>query len=67
MDDKKEPDLLYGIGAIASHLGVRARQALYLKEKGEIPTFKVGKTICARRSLLDAWLEEAAKGGRANG
>lgn len=60
-------DLLYGIAAIADHLGVTRRQALYLKEKGTIPTFYIDSTVCARRSDLNAWLEAQAKGGRADG
>lgn len=45
-------DLLYGMEAIASHLTLTKRQALHLHEKGEIPTFKMGRTVCARRSTL---------------
>lgn len=56
-----QPDLLYGVEAIADHLGIRKRQALYLKEKGTIPTFNVGKTICAKRSDLNKWLDRQAQ------
>ena len=45
-------DLLYGADAIASHLELTKRQVLHLHEKGEIPTFKTGRTVCARRSTL---------------
>jgi len=52
---KEGGDLLYGVASIAEHLGITERRALYLKEKGAIPTFRIDKTICARRSTLTAW------------
>ena len=52
------PDLLYGMPAIAVHLGLKTPQARHLSDKGSIPTFKVGKLTCARRSTLNAWLAE---------
>lgn len=62
MTGPSEPqsDLLYGVPAIAAHLGVSARQARHLGETGAIPTFKLpgNKIICARRSTLNAWLAE---------
>jgi len=45
-------DLLYGLAAIAKHVGLTARQVEHLVAKGELPTFKLGATICARRSTL---------------
>lgn len=51
-------DLLYGVAAIATHLGITERRALYLKEKRSIPTFNIDKTVCARRSSLNEWLAE---------
>ncbi|ACA15689.1 hypothetical protein M446_1163 [Methylobacterium sp. 4-46] len=60
-------DLLYGVRAIAEHLGVNRRQAQYLAEAGKLPVFKVGNgaTIFARRSRLDAWLREVETEGAA--
>ncbi len=60
-DDK--PDLCHGIGEIAKHLGLSARQAQHLNDKGELPTFKLGRNVCALRSKLDGWLQQSA--GRA--
>lgn len=60
-------DLLYGVAAIASHLELTQRQVLHLHEKAGIPTFKMGRTVCARRSALEAHflnLQEAAHGKR---
>ena len=45
-------DLLYGLEAIGKHVGLTARQAESLIGKGELPTFKMGRTVCARRSTL---------------
>jgi hypothetical protein len=54
-----EPDLLYGAKAIAGFLGLPRRAAEHRIDAGLIPTFKMGGTICARRSTLNAWLAEA--------
>ena len=46
------PDLLYGLEDIGEHVGLTARQVEHLVAKGELPTFKMGRTVCARRSTL---------------
>ncbi len=53
----EQSDFLYGMPAIASFLGLGVRQAYHLKEAGNIPTFKIGGKVCARRSTLTQWLE----------
>jgi hypothetical protein len=53
---QRQGDLLYGVPSIAAFLGVRTRQASHRIASGSIPTFKIGKSICARRSSLAAWL-----------
>jgi hypothetical protein len=53
-----EQDLLYGVPAIATFLGIRPRQAKHRVATGEIPSFRIGESICARRSTLTAWLAE---------
>ena len=52
-------DLLMGALAIASHLGATRRQVYRLVDDGLIPSFKLGGTVCARRSSLDTWLDKA--------
>lgn len=47
-----ETDLLTGMKAIAGALGMTKRQAYHLHETGEIPTFRMGGKIYARRSTL---------------
>ena len=52
-DTRKDAvDLLYGMAAIGGHIGLTARQVEHLATKGELPTFKLGGTVCARRSTL---------------
>jgi hypothetical protein len=50
-------DFLYGTRAIGEFLGIRERQAEHLIFSGRLPAFKVGKTVCARRSTLAAAFE----------
>jgi hypothetical protein len=62
--DTKKPtaDLLYGVPAIAEFLGMTPAAVYHLAAQKRIPTFKVGKTICARRArILEAFeqLEQA--------
>ena len=56
--DTRRPDLLYGLHAIAGHLGMTPRQAKHRALTKLIPTFKIERTVCARRSSLDAWIAE---------
>lgn len=58
MAEIPERDLLYGVPAIAAFLGIRGRQAKHRVSTGEIPTFRIGESICARRSTLNTWLAE---------
>jgi hypothetical protein len=60
MTDTGNPpaDLLYGAHAIAEFLGVKPRAAYHLIETKRIPFFKIGKTLCARRTSLAAKLDE---------
>jgi excisionase family DNA binding protein len=48
--------LLYGAPAIAKFLGLTERQVRHRVADGELPTFKIGGTVCARRASLVAWL-----------
>ena len=60
-------DLLTGYQSIGDYLGWDRRQAEHRSTTGEIPTFKIGRTVCARMSSLDAHiakLDEVANGQR---
>jgi hypothetical protein len=52
-------DLLTGIRAIARYTGDSERRTEYLVEHDLIPTFRVGKRVCARKSELAAVLTAA--------
>lgn len=48
--------LLYGLKAIAEHVGITERQAKHLHDKGDLPTRKKGKRVCATEGALNGWL-----------
>jgi excisionase family DNA binding protein len=51
--------LLYGAKDIAGYLGnLTIDQVYHLISEGRLPAFKIGRTVCARTSTLDRWLEE---------
>lgn len=53
-------DLLQGAGEIAKFVfgdRQKRRQVYYLAQTSRLPIFKLGITICARRSRLLAWIE----------
>ena len=54
----EKADLLYGIPALATHLGIAERQVRNLIKIGELPTFKIGRKVCSRRSTCDELLAQ---------
>lgn len=50
--------MLAGARPIAARLGVLPSQVSYWSRAGLLPTFKVGRTICADPQALDAWLAD---------
>jgi excisionase family DNA binding protein len=60
-DATNEPDLLYGCEPIAEFLGISKRAAYSLIERKRIPTFKIGRTIAARKSRLRQHFETLEK------
>jgi hypothetical protein len=64
-DRPDEDDLLYGFPAIAEFLKISTRQAEHLRDKHNLPTFNVGRIVCARPAALRTWLREReASGGQ---
>lgn len=46
-------DLLLGVPAIATHLGLTVRQARHLiYDRQSLPTFKLGGSVAARKTTL---------------
>ena len=67
-DVKLSRDLLQGAAAIAEFMfGDRnkRRQVYHLAQNTSLPVFKLGATLCARRSTLLAWIE--AQEGKLHG
>jgi hypothetical protein len=58
-------DLLYGMQAIADFLRVKRSVAYHLAATDKIPTFELGKTVCARRSKILAALDGLDSSGHA--
>ncbi len=57
-------DLLYGVPAIAAHMGIRPMQAHHQIRKGSLPVFRMAGVICARKSTIAAWLAEQEAAAR---
>jgi hypothetical protein len=58
-------DILYGADAIAVFLfgDRRHRRRVYnLVDSNRLPVFRVGVNICARKSVLLAWIESQESG-----
>ena len=55
------PDMLLGAAAIAEFMygdrGAR-RKVYHLAETSKLPLFRLGSQLCARRSVLLAWIAE---------
>jgi hypothetical protein len=54
-------DILVSHKAIAIFLGLTPRQVSWWDEQGVLPTFKVGRSVCARKSTLLQWIEDQEK------
>ena len=54
-------DLLFGADAIAEFLfgdRKKRRQVYHLVHGGQLPVFKLGATLCARKSRLLRWIDQ---------
>lgn len=51
-------DILRGAQAIGEFLGFNRRSIYHEVAAGRLPHFKMGDTICARRSTLTNWIAE---------
>jgi hypothetical protein len=56
-DTVESSGLLYGTEKIASFLNIARKAAEHLVVKKKIPTFRMGRTVCARQSTLIAAFE----------
>jgi excisionase family DNA binding protein len=51
-------ELLTGADEIAAFIGVKPRRIYHLAETKRLPVFRMGATLCARRSTLVRWIED---------
>lgn len=58
-------ELLYGAKAIAEFLAIPLGPVRNRIDRGQLPTFKMAGTVCARRTSLNAWLAAQEEKGRA--
>lgn len=63
-------DLLHGAASIAAFIFGRSdtknRRAVYhLAENSRLPVFRLGATVCARRSTITAWVSEQERANAA--
>jgi len=56
-----EREILHGARAIADVLGITEKAVYHLIERGRIPHYRLGRTICARRSHLLAQADKLAQ------
>jgi hypothetical protein len=59
--DALAPDLLRGAEEIAAFLfgdKSQRRKVYHLAETSRLPVFRLGSVLCARRSILMAWIAE---------
>ncbi len=60
-------ELLHGAQDIAAFLGLTVRQVERHIAQSNLPVFRLGRTVCARRSSLDRWLAELENQSRRAG
>ena len=52
-------DLLYGAPAMADFIGITERQVRHRCDTDQLPHFKIGKTLCGRKTTIGRWLDES--------
>lgn len=57
-DASNSAGLLHGLAEIARYLSMRPRTAKHHHEAGSLPTFRIGRGVCARKATLDRWLAD---------
>ncbi|TGP88918.1 MULTISPECIES: DNA-binding protein [unclassified Mesorhizobium] len=62
-NDNLAADILEGAAAIAAWTGFKRRAVYHAVANGHLPHFRMGETVCARKSTLLAWI--AQQEGRA--
>ena len=50
-------DLLHGADEIGAFVNEKPRRIYYLAERGELPVFRIGQHLYARKSTILRWFE----------
>lgn len=51
-------DLIFGAEAIAEFLGLERRQIYHAAAMDHLPIFRIGSTLCCRKSTLSRWISD---------
>jgi hypothetical protein len=51
-------DLIFGADAIADFLGIERRQVYHAHQMEHLPIFRIGSTLCCRKSTIANWITE---------
>lgn len=57
-NDNLAGDILRGAEEISRYLGFPRRSIYHAASRGNIPVFRLGDIVCARKSTLTAWIAE---------
>lgn len=64
LSERDNADVLYGLKAISAFLGITPNQAKHRVAQGQIPSFKMGGTVCALRSAIAADMQSRSAAAR---
>ena len=61
------PALLHTAEGIAVYIGMPVDATRHLIAKRVLPTFRIGRTVVARRESIDRWIVEQERGAMSDG
>ena len=61
------PALLHTAEGIAAYIGMPVDATRHLIAKRVLPTFRIGRTVVARRESIDRWIVEQERGAMSDG
>lgn len=59
--EKYDSDLLVGVEEIGRFIGRSRRQTQHWIDVHHLPTFRVGRAVCAYKAAINAWLRGQAR------
>ena len=67
LDHHHSPALLHTAEGIAAYIGMPVDATRHLIAKRVLPTFRIGRTVVARRESIDRWIVEQERGAMSDG